>query len=314
MAALACLPPVLFAQSGDPGVILRTETRAVEINVAVKDQAGAAIRDLRREDFTVLDEGKPREIGFFAADAEPTGSGAAARPATPSTRLTALVLDGLNTEFTDQSYAQEQALQAVERMKIDESVAVLALAPGLKLQDFTRDRSRLLAAIQAFHPNLPPYPMKQRVQVTLAALKTLAERMSRAPGRKSIVWVTGGFPQIHAYEGTIQKALEKIDGWNVAIYPVDARGLTVGSGAGNIQTMIEFADSTGGEAYYNRNDLGAAIEDAAADTRSTYVVGFYLGDKERDHRFHELKVRVDRPGAVVRCRRGYSPDALSALP
>jgi hypothetical protein len=71
----------------------------------------------------------------------PPGSGVASGPASPAGRLTALVLDGLNTNFSDQSYAQEQALRAVERMEIDESVAVLALAPGLKLQDCTRDRA-----------------------------------------------------------------------------------------------------------------------------------------------------------------------------
>jgi VWFA-related protein len=129
--------------------------------------------------------------------------------------------------------------------------------------------------------------------------------MSSAPGRRSIVWITGGFPQVRVYEGAIQIALEKINGWNVLINKVDAR---------NIQTMIEFADATGGEAYYNRNDLVTAMEDAVADTRSTCVLGFYLGDKDRDHRFHELKVQVDWPVAVVRCRRGYLPAALSDSP
>jgi hypothetical protein len=52
-------------------------------------------------------------------------------------RVTAIVLDGLNTEFLDQSYARDQAIKAVERMQLNESVAFLALSPGLKLQNFT---------------------------------------------------------------------------------------------------------------------------------------------------------------------------------
>jgi hypothetical protein len=90
------------------------------------------------------------------------------------------VLDGINTEFIDQSYARTQALKAIEHMRIDESIAILTLTQDLKLQNFTRNRPLLLAAIDAFHPNLPPYPMRQRIQVTLAALKAAGSRHTTA--------------------------------------------------------------------------------------------------------------------------------------
>lgn len=171
------------------------------------------------------------------------------------------------------------------------------------MQDFTRNRQLLLAAIDGFHPNLPPYAMKQRIQVTLAALKTLADHMRRATGRKSIVWITGGFPQIQAYDRAIDNVLRKINGSNVAVYPVDARGLMLGFGAGSLQALDRFAESTGGRAFYNGNGVATAIESAIEDSRSTYVIGFCLGEHERDRGFHELKVDVDRPGAPARSLR-----------
>jgi hypothetical protein len=137
--------------------------------------------------------------------------------------------------------------------------------------------------------------MRQRIQVTLAALKATASRMSASPGRRSIVWITGGFPPVPAYDGTIQRALNGFNDLNVALYPVDARGLTPGDGSKNIQTMEQFADATGGLAYYNRNDLSVAIEAAVEDLKFTYVMGFYLNDKDRDRRYHTLKVETDRP-------------------
>jgi VWFA-related protein len=139
----------------------------------------------------------------------------------------------------------------------------------------------LLAAIDGFHPNLPPYAMKQRIQVTLAALKTLADHMSRGTGRKSIVWITGGFPQIRAYDRAVDSVLHKINESNVAVYPVDARGLMLGFGAGNLETLDRFAESTGGRAFYNGNGVATAIESAIEDSRSTYVIGFYLGSMSR---------------------------------
>jgi VWFA-related protein len=307
----ASLPLALWAQDGDSPVVLRTETRAVEIDAVVKDQAGQAIRGLRQEDFTLADDGKPRAIQFFSAEADPDLDPLTGLPIGRPARLAAIVLDGLNTEFSDQSYAQEQAVRAVEHMALNESIAILELAPGLKLQDFTRDRSRLLAAIQAYRPNLPPYPMRQRVQVTLAALKNMARRMNGATGRKSILWITGGFPHVRAYDRAMEETLKQINDCNVALYPIDARGLTVGRPS-NLDILDQFAQATGGAAYYNRNDVAAAIEEAAEDARATYVVGFYLTEHERDHRFHELTLAVRRPGATVRCRRGYSPTSISS--
>lgn len=301
------MPAILLAQSVDPPLVLRSETRAVQIGVVARDKSGEPIRDLQSADFTVFDDGKPRRIQFFSMDSDAASTGRRAEP-----RVTAIVLDGLNTEFSDQSYARDQAIEAVGRMPLDHSIAVLALTPALKLQNFTRDRALLLAAIAAFQPNLPRYAMKQRIQVTLAALKTLADRMSSASGRKSIVWITGGFPPIQGYDRAIENVLHQINEADVAVYPIDARGLMLGVGGGsNFPIMDRFAEATGGRAYYNGSDVAGGIEGAIADWRSAYTIGFYLGGAERDRRFHTLKVEVDRPGAVLRYRRGYSPSSTS---
>ena len=101
--------------------------------------------------------------------------------------------------------------------------------------------------------------------------------------------------------------MRAINDANVAIYPVDARGLLVASGAAiNIGLMQRFAEQTGGQAYYNRNDVGEAIGEAVADSRFTYSLGFYLSDKDLDGRFHVLKVKVNRPGLVLHARNGYT--------
>ena len=42
------------------------------------------------------------------------------------------------------------------------------------------------------------------------------------------------------------------------------------------------------------------------DARTGYVVGFYLGDGDEDGRYHELKVKLNRPGALLHCRCGYT--------
>ena len=294
---------LVAAQQAPTPLVIRTQTQAVQINVSVHDKQGEPVRSLQREDFTVLDDGKAREIQFFSEDAV----GAPISKAAPPQRLTAIVLDGLNTEFEDQNYARDQALKALARIPLDQPVAVLLLDKKVELQNFTSNREKLLAAIRDFRPNLPPYGMKKRIEVTLGALKAPARQMSVASGRKSIVWVTGGFMQVHAYQETIERALDRINDTNTALYPVDARGLMLGNGASmNIQSLQQFADSTGGAAYYNGNNLAGEIEQAVEDARTGYVMGFYQGDDDQDGRYHELKVKLNRHGALLHYRRGYT--------
>ena len=59
------------------------------------------------------------------------------------------------------------------------------------------------------------------------------------------------------------------------------------------------AEETGGRAFYNRNDLGAAIQEAMRDGDVTYTLGFYSQRDKPDGNFHALKVKVDRAGVAI---------------
>jgi VWFA-related protein len=128
---LPCSPRAPILPSSSEARLARSK-----IDVVARDKAGDPIRDLRSSNFTIFDDGKPRSIQFFSTDVD------AAFPTPTKTlrRVTAIVLDSLNSEFSDQSYARDQAIEAVGRIELDESIAILVLAPGLKLQDFTRNR------------------------------------------------------------------------------------------------------------------------------------------------------------------------------
>jgi hypothetical protein len=108
----------------------------------------------------------------------------------------------------------------------------------------------------------------------------------------------------------------------ISVYPVDARGLMVffpGANVSQIQglgsvkqaifeatrdTMVGFADMTGGKAFYNRNDLDIAFQKAADDSSTYYMLGYYL-DKNAKPGWHKLQVKVRRGGTEVRARNGF---------
>jgi VWFA-related protein len=177
--------------------------------------------------------------------------------------------------------------------------------------------------------------IRDRVRRSVDAFKAVASHLSQYPGRKDLLWVTAAFPTEIGFfdEGnpadpndpviftrefqSIQRALNNAD---IALYPVDARGLVAFDGDAStdesirgklaasfyatLGTMLELADDTGGKAYHDTNGLTEAMRAAVDDSRVDYTLGFYPR-VNWDGSYHELKVKVDRPGVHLRYRKGY---------
>ena len=106
---------------------------------------------------------------------------------------------------------------------------------------------------------------------------------------------------------------------NTSIYALDPRGLSTGEfdlgqnismrtsqqylGA-SMDSLRTLAENTDGRAIVNRNDLGNAMKQIVRDASAYYLVG-YTTQAPSDGKFHEIKVRVKRPGVQVRSRKGF---------
>ena len=73
----------------------------------------------------------------------------------------------------------------------------------------------------------------------------------------------------------------------------------------SIDTMLLFANGTGGKAIYATNDLVTAMRTVMEDDQITYTVGFYPSDQKQDGAYHPLSVKVDKKSVEVRHRDGY---------
>jgi len=123
-------------------------------------------------------------------------------------------------------------------------------------------------------------------------------------------------------EPLYQRTLQMLSDASISVYPVDARGLMVffpGADVSRIrgfsslkeamfeatrETMVGFAEMTGGKAFYNRNDLDVAFQKAADDSSTYYMLGYYL-DKDAKPGWHKLQVKVKRQGTEARARNGF---------
>jgi VWFA-related protein len=167
-----------------------------------------------------------------------------------------------------------------------------------------------------------------RVQRTIDALIAIANYLAQFPGRKNLIWVSSSFPisigfdtplqpgdtrdQVH-FTPELVRAFKALNNADLAVYPVDARGLTVAAPRemdmnnfySTVGVMKDLAGHTGGRAFYNTNDLARVMHAAVEDSEANYTLGFYPHDIRWNGSYHSLKAKVTRPGVHLRYREGY---------
>ncbi len=199
------------------------------------------------------------------------------------------------------------------------------------------------AAVGSFGGAQASYAMDQRAVMTLNALRSIARILGGLPGRKNLIWVTGELPfsfipedrvltqeefaegqsgintrrvgqhaagtlaelfrQAHAEE--IREIAARLSRAQVAVYPVDARGLSISTNFDSQETMRDMARETGGRAYVNQNEIKVGVERAFADQSATYTIGYYPQNKKYDGKYRSIKVKVKIRAAEIQYRHGY---------
>ena len=171
----------------------------------------------------------------------------------------------------------------------------------------------------------------------LSALQTAATMLRALPEQKALVYFSSGLrlngvdnqAQMRA---TVNAAIRA----NVAIYPVDARGLVAqaplgdatrpspggvgvltGQAANTVMTnfqrsqdtLFSLAKDTGGKALVDNNDLSLGIVQAASAIGSYYIIGYASTHTATDGKFHRVKVSLARNlDATLAYRQGYFAD------
>jgi len=218
---------------------------------------------------------------------------------------------------------------------------IASVSPDSSFSSAATTRSKLGQSRAAFATD-------SRVQMTLGVLRAIARGTAGYRGRKNLVWVSSAFPFhirpenwedfdiYRAYADDIRRTAAQLADAQVAVYPVDARGLegftaadasdpgrtAIGLGRAGSDfgdrvsrinevretshtTMNQIAEDTGGRAFYNRNDIDVAVERSVADGSTYYSLGYYPEKKDWDGKFRRLEVKVAREDVKVRYRRGY---------
>jgi VWFA-related protein len=337
----------LVAQSQAP--VFRAEASLVEVIVRVTDAEGRFVPDLALADFEVRDEGRVQTVVAFdrrdlpRRPALPRGTGrpvlatpemsaVAANDGASEARLFVFFLDDIGTPPTHIMSVRRGARDFLDRyVTATDLVAVFSTSGrGDMTQEFTRDKTRVLMAIERFvgsGNDFGGYAARVRADVARAVAMHLAGIRGR---RVSLVWLSANVLD----EGDFyqRQALDALRRANVTVYVVDPRKLydrdvaemvTQGVGmAEEVQQFVprwgerpygrtpdvlrDFAEKTGGFAAVNTNDFDNAFERILDENSRYYVLGYQPANRGRDGELRSIRVGVpSRPDLRISARAVY---------
>jgi VWFA-related protein len=184
------------------------------------------------------------------------------------------------------------------------------------------------------------YQQSRAIEDTMKAFLAIAWSLSGVPGRKSLIWATGSFPFSLDSPSSLpggslsvlyERTMEALNDAQISVYPVDVRGLVSTSPTGDatysgglsgpgfadaaagrsslqastVQSLENFAEMTGGRAFFNNSDLAAGFRRAADDSASYYLLGYYVDHTSNKPGWRKLQVQVARKDVEVHARTGF---------
>jgi VWFA-related protein len=217
------------------------------------------------------------------------------------------------------------------------------------------DAATVLANLQQFEAEQQAFQLQLRQRYTLDALNQLARYLSNLPGRKNLIWFSGSFPInilpdgdlqnpfaiVESSEDEFRETTDLLSRGQVAVYPIDARGLMVApmfnaSSSGSSisrnpqkfasantkweqktdsehDTMRQMADATGGRAFVNTNGLTQSVATAIEAGSNYYTVAYSPTNEKWNGGFRKIQVKLNRSGVTLSYRRGYYADDPNKL-
>jgi Ca-activated chloride channel homolog len=271
---------------------IRHTVNEVNVVFTVTDKHGHYVRDLKKDNFKVVDDNKPAaEIRSFHAEANlPLEVG--------------LLVDASNSVRDRFKFEQEAATEFLNqtiRPKYDEAFIIGFDVTPEVTQDFTDSTEKLSIGVRSLRPG---GGTAMYDALYFACRDKLMKAQHNGPVRRAIILLSDGDDnQSHV---TREEAIEMAQRAEVIVYTISTN--LSGAGHHGDKVLERIADATGGRAYvpFQINEVANAFAAIQEELRSQYAIAYKPADFIADGRYRSVDIQtVGQKGLRVRSRRGY---------
>jgi VWFA-related protein len=330
------------------------DVRLIRLDVSVVDKAGRPVPGLLPEHFEVKEDGRPVPVSYFEAVA--AGAAAADAPAaepagTATPRRMLLLVDAGAMSPGQMRRARQAVTGYVLQAREGEWLRLANLATGQVWDGhMPRERTRLLAAARSLQRRVSPWAVEssdagarivESVETAggpgqpsgtetsgrglsqfaqgaglLGTLEALITELETVPGRKALVLISPGFPQMRGLDRRLQRVATLARGAATTVYYVDAAGQDglIPDWGESLRPAFEvawmrsggaqdLAEATGGFTSRFHDSLLPALDRVSAEMKTYYVLGY--APPRADRGFRRVSVKVKVPGLSARTKKGY---------
>jgi len=275
----------LLAARGGQGPTFKADTAVVPVYVTVIDTTKRLVPDLVKEDFEILDNGKPTPIVLFDAEVQPI------------TVVVMLDTSGSMTGSID--LLRAAAEQFLLRLLPHDKGRVGAFNDKIEFtSEFTSDRDALVGSLRDIDFGNPTR-LYDAVDVSLDELKPFS-------GRKVVLVFTDG-DDTYSKVG-MGHVLDRARVEEGMIYAIGLQS-DYFNGQQHVRTrpdrgLKKLAEDTGGGYFElkSTDELGPTFTRVAQELHSQYSLAF---TPATDGKIHKLDVTVKKSGMTARARRSY---------
>ena len=292
----------LTCSAQDDKDTIKVSVKLVSVFATVTDQSGAPITDLKKDQFTVAEDGVPQNISVFEQES-----------AVPLSIV--LQIDASQSVHKDLKLELDSARRFVSSiLRKQDQLALYQFNESVdELVPFTNDFQKISRGIRDVHIGAST-AMYDAIYLGGAAL------LDRQ-GRKVMVIITDGGDTTSKVR--YPEALRAMQQAEAIVYPIIMVPITASAGRdlGGEHALIQLAKDTGGKYYYadTLQALDVAFQQISKELRTQYLLGYYPKQRLANSDFRAIEVAVkplaransaDEATYNVRHRAGYYTSKL----
>jgi Ca-activated chloride channel homolog len=276
----------------DKTTTIRRTVNEVNVVFTVTDRHGRYVKDLKRDDFKVIDDNKPAaEIRSFSRQTNlPLEVG--------------LLVDASNSVRDRFKFEQESAVEFLNetiRPKYDKAFVVGFDVTPEVTQDFTDNTEALSIGVRALRPG---GGTAMYDALYFACRDKLLKTQHNTAMRRAIVLLTDGEDnQSHVSR---EEAIDMAQRAEVIVYTISTN--ISGSPGHGDKVLERISEATGGRAFFpfQLTDVANAFAQIQDELRSQYALSYKPADLMADGRYHTIEIMAqNHKGLRVRSRHGY---------